>query len=249
MRVGRVEPRRRAARIAVALTIAASAFSAAASETGPTPDAALGERAQQRLVERHAESLAFPGLVERCLARPAFKGTPMRDELAQWRQRRAATLADGAALIERIATAHGKTRAEIDAAIREQVTKQQEGADVATLDDTCARLRHTLRGEPELPLSGTGLDEDTRREVLDQLLPVATKLMACERIERVDARIAPPPVLRVDASSASAIADRVELWNAIGCGKALDIEVNLRFPEGEPPSFALGFPRTTAPAR
>ena len=211
--------------------------------------AAASERAQQRLVERHAESLAFPALVERCLARPAFKGAPMRDELAQWRQRRATTLAEAAALLDRIAAAQGKSRTDIDTAIREQADKQHASADAATLDYTCARLRYTLRGEPVVPLRGTALDEDTRREIIDELLPVATKLMACEQLERIDARIAPPPVLRVDASSAAAIADRVELWNVVGCGKALDVELSLRFPEGEPPSFALGFPRTAAPAR
>ena len=207
-----------------------------------------GERAQQRLVERHAEGLAFPALVERCLARPAFKAAPMRDELAQWKTRRAATLAEAAALLDRLAAAQGKSRADIDAAIREQTAKQHASADAATLDYTCGRLRYTLRGEPVVPLSGTTLDEDTRREIIDELLPVATRLMACEQLERIDARIAPPPVLRVDASSAAAIADRVELWNVIGCGKALDVELSLRFPEGEPPSFALGFPRTTTPA-
>jgi hypothetical protein len=46
----------------------------------------------------------------------------------------------------------------------------------------------------------------------------------------------------------SALADRVEMWNLIGCGRSLDIEVSLRFPEGEPPTFALGFPRSAAPA-
>ena len=57
-----------------------------------------------------------------------------------------------------------------------------------------------------------------------------------------------PAVLRGDASSAAAIADRVEMWNVIGCGKALDVELSLRFPEGDPPTFALGFPRTALPA-
>jgi len=33
-----------------------------------------------------------------------------------------------------------------------------------------------------------------------------------------------------------------------GCGTTLDVELSLRFPEGEPPTFALGFPRTAAAA-
>lgn len=207
-----------------------------------------GERAQQRLVERHAESLAFPALVERCRRLPAFRDAPFDAELAQWRARRAATLAEAATLVERLATAQGKSRADIDAAIREQATKQHAAADVETLAYTCGRLRPTLRGEPVLPVRGATLDEDTRREVLDELVPVATKLMACDAPERIDVRAAPPPVLRGDASSAAAIADRVEMWNVVGCGKALDVELSLRFPAGEPPTFALGFPRTTVPA-
>lgn len=205
---------------------------------------AMGERAQQRLVERHAESLAFPGLVERCLALPAFRDAPLAAELTQWRQRRGTTLAEASALLERIAAAQGQSRAAIDAAIGEQAAKQHAAADVETLTYTCTRLRSTLRGEPYLPMSGANLDEDTRREVLDALLPVAQKLMPCDAIERIEVRSAPPPVLRVDASSAAALADRVEMWNVIGCGKAMDVELSLRFPEGDPPTFALGFPRT-----
>ncbi|MGL6290816.1 MAG: hypothetical protein ACRC2H_09035 [Silanimonas sp.] len=208
-----------------------------------------GERAQQRLVERHAESLAFPALIERCRTLPAFRDAPFDEELAQWRTRRAATLADAAALVENLATAQGKTRTDIDAAIREQATTQHAAAAVETLAYTCGRLRPTLRGEPVVPVRGATLDEDSRREVLDELLPVATKLMACETPERIDVRGAPPPVLRGDASSAAVIADRVEMWNVIGCGKALDVELSLRFPDGEPPTFALGFPRTTVPAQ
>lgn len=207
-----------------------------------------GERTQQRLVERHAEALTFPGLVARCRTLPAFRDAPFEAELAQWQQRRAATLADAASLVERLAAAQSQSRASIDAAIREQAERQHAGADAETLAYTCQKLRFTLRGEPVLPVRGATLDEDTRRDVIDELLPVATKLMACESPERIDVRAAPPAVLRGDASSAAAIADRVEMWNVIGCGKALDVELSLRFPEGEPPTFALGFPRNALPA-
>lgn len=207
-----------------------------------------GERAQQRLVERHAESLTFPALVDRCRTLAAFRDAPFEAELAQWRQRRAATLAEAAALVEHVAAAQSQTRDSIDAAIREQAERQYASADAATLAYTCEKLRFTLRGEPTVPVRGTTLDEDTRREVIDELLPVAATLMACEQPDRIDVRAAPPAVLRGDASSAAAIADRVEMWNVIGCGKALDVELSLRFSEGEPPSFALGFPRTTTPA-
>jgi hypothetical protein len=224
--------------LAVALAVFGSAPAFAEAPRAP------GERAQQRLVERHAESLAFPGLVVRCRSLPAFRDAPMDAELAQWRQRRGATLAEASALLDRIAAAQGQSRTAIDAAIGEQAAKQHAEADAETLAYTCTRLRATLRGEPYLPLSGATLDEDTRREVLDALLPVAAKLMACEAPERIEVRAAPPPVLRVDASSAAALADRVEMWNVIGCGKALDVELSLRFPEGDPPTFALGFPRS-----
>ncbi|WP_397572765.1 hypothetical protein [Silanimonas sp.] len=207
-----------------------------------------GERAQQRLVERHAETLTFPALADRCRRLPAFRDAPFEAELAQWRQRRATTLAEAAALVERVAAAQSQSRESIDAAIREQAERQHAGADAETLAYTCDKLRFTLRGEPVLPVRGAALDEDTRREVIDELLPVATKLMACEAPERIDVRAAPPAVLRGDASSAAAIADRVEMWNVIGCGKALDVELSLRFPEGDPPTFALGFPRTALPA-
>lgn len=207
-----------------------------------------GERAQQRLVERHAEALTFPALVARCQALPAFREAPFAAELAQWRQRRAATLAEAALLVERLAAAQSQSRDAIDTAIREQADRQHAGADAETLAYTCDKLRYTLRGEPVLPVRGATLDEDTRRDVIDELLPVATKLMACPTPERIDVRAAPPAVLRGDASSAAAIADRVEMWNVIGCGKALDVELSLRFPDGEPPTFALGFPRTALPA-
>ena len=207
-----------------------------------------GERAQQRLVERHAEALAFPALIDRCRTLPQFREAPFDAELAQWRQRRAGTLAEAAALVERVAAAQSQSRESIDAAIREQAERQHAGADAETLAYTCEKLRFTLRGEPVLPVRGATLDEDTRRAVIDELLPVATKLMACEAPERIDVRAAPPAVLRGDASSAAAIADRVEMWNVIGCGKALDVELSLRFPAGDPPTFALGFPRTALPA-
>lgn len=207
-----------------------------------------GERAQQRLVERHAEALTFPALADRCRRLPAFRDAPYEAELAQWRQRRAATLAEAALLVERLAAAQSQSREAIDAAIREQAERQHDSADADTLAYTCGKLRFTLRGEPVLPVRGAALDEDTRREVIDELLPVATKLMACEMPERIDVRAAPPAVLRGDASSAAAIADRVEMWNVIGCGKALDVELSLRFPAGDPPTFALGFPRTALPA-
>ena len=207
-----------------------------------------GERAQQRLVERHAEALTFPALVARCQALPAFREAPFEAELDQWRQRRAATLTEAAALVERLAADQSQSREAIDTAIREQAERQHADADAETLAYTCRKLRFTLRGEPVLPVRGATLDEDTRRDVIDELLPVATKLMACESPERIDVRAAPPAVLRGDASSAAAIADRVEMWNVIGCGKALDVELSLRFPDGEPPTFALGFPRTALPA-
>lgn len=207
-----------------------------------------GERAQQRLVERHAEALTFPALADRCRRLPAFRDAPYEAELAQWGQRRAATLAEAALLVERLAAAQSQSREAIDAAIREQAERQHDSADADTLAYTCGKLRFTLRGEPVLPVRGAALDEDTRREVIDELLPVATKLMACEMPERIDVRAAPPAVLRGDASSAAAIADRVEMWNVIGCGKALDVELSLRFPAGDPPTFALGFPRTALPA-
>jgi hypothetical protein len=207
-----------------------------------------GERAQQRLVERHAETLTFPALADRCRRLPAFRDAPFEAELAQWRQRRAETLAEAASLVERLAAAQSQPREAIDAAIREQAERQHDSADADTLAYTCSKLRFTLRGEPVLPVRGAALDEDTRREVIDELLPVATKLMACEMPERIDVRAAPPAVLRGDASSAAAIADRVEMWNVIGCGKALDVELSLRFPAGDPPTFALGFPRTALPA-
>lgn len=224
--------------VALALAVALAPAGAGASE-----------RAQQRLVERHAESVTFPALVERCRTLPALRDAPLDAELAQWRQRRAATLAEASALIERLAAAQGQSREEIDAAIREQAERQRAAADAETLAYTCEKLRFTLRGEPALPVRGATLDEDTRREVIDELLPVATKLMACATPEHIDVRAAPPAVLRGDASSASAIADRVEMWNVIGCGKALDVELSLRFPPGEPPTFALGFPRTAMPAQ
>lgn len=212
------------------------------------PTLHAGERTQQRLVERHAEALTFPTLIARCRTLPDFSDAPFEAELAQWRERRESVLAEASALIERLAAAQSQTRATIDTAIREQATKQYDAADAPTLAYTCGRLRHTLRGEPVVPVRGATLDEDTRREVLDELLPVATKLMACDAPDRVDVRAAPPAVLRGDASSAAAIADRVEMWNVHGCGKTLDVELSLRFPAGEPPTFALGFPRTTVPA-
>jgi len=207
-----------------------------------------GERMQQRLVERHAEALTFPALVERCRTLPAFREAPFDAELSQWRQRRAPTLAEAAGLIERLAAAQSQSRETIDRAIREQAEQQYAAADAQTLAYTCGKLRYTLRGEPSVTVRGATLDEDTRREVIDELLPVATTLMACETVERIDVRAAPPAVLRGDASSAAAIADRVEMWNVIGCGKALDVELSLRFHDGEPPSFALGFPRSPLPA-
>lgn len=213
-----------------------------------TPAQGAGERAQQRLVERHAESLAFPALVARCQALPAFRDAPLEAELAAWRQRRAATLAEAAAFVDRLAASQGQTRTAIDEAIRTKADARHAAADADTLAYTCGRLRLTLRGEPYVPLRGATVDEDTVREVLDQLLPVATTLAACETFDRIDVRQAPPPVLRADASSMAAHADRVEMWNVSGCGKALDVEVNWRFPDGDPPTFALGFPRTAAPA-
>lgn len=208
-----------------------------------------GERQQQRLVERHAEALSFPVLAERCRALPQFADAPWQAELAQWRQRRAATLAEAAALIERIAASQGQDREAVDTAIRQRAEQRFATAEADTLAYTCGRLRLSLRGEPALPLTGNTLDEDTRAEVLDEIIPVATKLMACEALEGVRIRPAPPPILRTDASSMSALADRVEMWDVHGCGRSLDVEVSLRFPEGEPPTFALGFPRTTRPHR
>jgi len=209
---------------------------------------AASERAQQRLVERHAESLLFPLLVDRCRTLAALRDAPLDAELAGWRQRRATTLAEAAGLVESLAVAQGQSRAGIDAAIRAQGERQQAAADIGTLAFTCTRLRATLRGEPYLPMTGNTLDEDTRREVLDALLPVASTLMACETPAGIAVRPAPPPALRKDASSAAAMADRVELWTVNGCGTTLDVELSLRFPEGEPPTFALGFPRTAAAA-
>jgi hypothetical protein len=214
-------------------------------ETTPPP---AGERMQQRLVERHAEGLLFPRLVERCKALPELRDAPLAEELAQWRQRRAGTLAEAAALVEGIASAQGQAREAIDAAILAQGERQHAAAEATTLAWTCQRLRATLRGEPYLPMQGSTLDEDTRREVLDELLPVATRLLACETPERITVRPAPPPALRTDASSAAALADRVEMWEVSGCGKRLEVELSLRFPEGEPPAFALGLPRTALPA-
>lgn len=208
-----------------------------------------GERQQQRLVERHAEALSFPVLVERCRSLPAFADAPWQAELAQWRERRAAILTEAAALVERIAASQGQGREAIDAAIRKQAEQRFASAEADTLAYTCGRLRLTLRGEPALPLTGNTLDEDTRAEVLDEIIPVASKLMACEALEGVRVRPAPPPILRPDASSMSALADRVEMWDVKGCGRSLDVEVSLRFPEGEPPTFALGFPRTARPLR
>ena len=205
-----------------------------------------GQRAQLRLVERHAETITFPMLVERCKARPAFRAAPWAEDLAQWRARRAAVQAEGRALVEAAARAAGSDLGTVGDSIREQAAAQR--GDDATLDYTCGRLGQTLRGEPWVPLRGNTLDEDTVREVLDELLPVAAKLMPCDRLDRIDIRPAPPPVLRADASSAAAIADRVEMWNAFGCGRSMDIELSLRFPDGEPPTFALGFPRTALPA-
>ncbi|GIX40002.1 MAG: hypothetical protein KatS3mg128_1051 [Silanimonas sp.] len=209
--------------------------------------ASAGERQQQRLVERHAEALSFPVLVERCRSLPAFADAPWQSELAEWRKRRAATLAEAAALVERIAASQGQSREAIDTAIRQQAEQRFATAEADTLAYTCGRLRLTLRGEPALPLTGNTLDEDTRAEVLDEIIPVASKLMACEALEGVRVRPAPPPILRPDASSMSALADRVEMWDVKGCGRSLDVEVSLRFPEGEPPTFALGFPRTARP--
>ena len=140
-------------------------------------------------------------------------------------------------------------REAIDTAIRKQAEQRFASAEADTLAYTCGRLRLTLRGEPALPLTGNTLDEDTRAEVLDEIIPVASKLMACEALEGVRVRPAPPPILRTDASSMSALADRVEMWDVKGCGRSLDVEVSLRFPEGEPPTFALGFPRTARPLR
>ncbi len=216
--------------------------------TSAASAAVPSERAQQRLVERYAESLAFPALILRCRELPAFRATPFEAELTQWQQRRAASLADAATLVDRIAEAQNQTRATLDAAIRERAERQYAEANPDTLAYTCDRLRYTLRGEPVLPVTGATLDEDTRREVLDELLPVASKLMACDAPEHIDVRRAPPPMLRTDASSMVAFADRVELWKVVGCGKALDVELSLRFPANEPPTFALGFPRTTQPA-
>ncbi len=246
MIVARVLPLATVAAIVAAIVASILAAAPALAD----PPRAPGERGQQRLIERHAEGLAFPGLVARCRALPAFREAPLEAELAQWRQRRATTLAEASALLDRLAAAQGQSRTSIDAAIGEQAAKQHAEADVDTLHYTCTRLRLTLRGEPVVPVSGASLDEDTRREVLDALLPVAATLMDCEAPDRIEVRAAPPPVLRIDASSAAALADRVEMWNVVGCGKALDVELSLRFPEGDPPTFALGFPRrTVAPPR
>lgn len=228
-------------RMTTAMVLALAAFGAGG--------ASAGERQLQRLAERHAEALSFPVLAERCRTLPAFADAPWQAELAQWRERRAATLAEAAALVERIAASQGQGREAIDAAIRQQAGQRFAAAEADTLAYTCGRLRLTLRGEPALPLTGNTLDEDTRAELLDEIIPVATKLMACEALEGVRVRPAPPPILRTDASSMSALADRVEMWDVSGCGRTLDVEVSLRFPEGEPPTFALGFPRTARPLR
>ena len=214
------------------------------------PPASPSERAQQRLVERHAESVVFPALVERCRALPAFRRAPWAAELSQWRQRRAQVHGEARALVKALAEANGQTLAALDARIAAQTGARDAAADADTLGFTCERLRFTLRGEPYVPMTGAAdLDEDTLRSVLDQLLPVAQKLIPCDEIERIEVRPAPPPVLRVDASSAAALADRVQMWNAVGCGKAMDVEVSLRFPQAEPPTFALGFPRSAAAVR
>jgi hypothetical protein len=211
--------------------------------------AMAGPRAQQRLAERYAEILVFPALVQRCQALPELSAAPWAAELAQWRERRKTVHSEANALIASIAAAQNKATSEIDAAISAQSKARYGAADAETLAFTCKRLRTTLRGEPYLPLRGrVELDEDSQREILDELLPVGQKLMACDSPESILVRPAPPPVLRTDATSMSALADRVEMWNLIGCGRSLDIEVSLRFPEGEPPTFALGFPRSAAPA-
>lgn len=214
----------------------------------PNAASAAGERALQRLAERHAEALAFPALVDRCAALDAGTKVEWAEALQQWQSRRAETLAEAAQLIDRLATSQGQTREAVDAAIREQADARNAAADVETLRYTCKQLHFTLRGEPVVPVLGAQIDEDTRREILDELLPVASKLMPCEQPERILVRGAPPAVLRFDATSVSALADRVEMWNVIGCGRSLDVELSLRFPDGDPPTFALGFPRTATPA-
>lgn len=208
----------------------------------------IGERMKQRLVERHAEALLFPALIERCRTLPELRDAPLAAELGQWRERRGGLLAEAKVVVEQLANAQGQQRAGIDEAIRKQALARLERADTAVLAYTCARLRHTLRGEPPLPLHGGTLDEDTQRELLDQLLPVAGKLMDCASPERIEVRPAPPAALRRNASSLAGLADRVELWYVAGCGKTLEVEVSLRFPAGEPPTFALGFPRTAPPS-
>lgn len=226
------------------------AFAGLLLSGGAAPPACASERAQQRLVERHAESVVFPGLVERCRALPAFSSAPWAAELSQWLQRRAQVLGEARALVQALAEANGQTLAALDARIAEQAGARDAAAAADALAFTCGRLRFTLRGEPYVPMAGAAdLDEDTVRGVLGQLLPVAQKLMPCDAVESIEVRPAPPPVLRVDASSTAALADRVQMWNAVGCGKAMDVEVSLRFPAGEPPTFALGFPRSAAAVR
>jgi len=230
-------------------SLASLFFAAFATCALPALAALAGARSQQRLAERYAETLVFPALVQRCQALPEFGAAPWTAELLQWHERRKALHAQATALIASLAASQGKTAAEIDAAISAQSKIRYDAADAATLSYTCSRLRPTLRGEPYLPLRGSvALDEDSQREILDQLLPVGQKLMACDSPDYVLVRPAPPPILRTDATSMSALADRVEMWKLMGCGRTLDIEVSLRFPEGEPPTFALGFPRSSASA-
>lgn len=210
--------------------------------------AAGGEAAQQRLVERYAETVAFPLLVERCAGRAGQNPTQWRSDLAQWRQRRDSVLAEATALVDALARESGTPRATMDAAIASQSALRHDAASPEDLDFTCQRLGRTLRGEPWLPTRGlTALDEDSQREVLDQMLPVAITLMACEAIEGVEITAAPPPTLRRDPSEASRLADSVEMWNLAGCGKRLDVELSLRFFPDDPPAFSMAFPRRATP--
>lgn len=213
------------------------------------PAGATGSEAtRQRLVERYAESVSFPLLAKRCAALPGEAASRWEADLATWRQRRAAVLAEATALVDTLAVESGTPRAQMDAAIARQSEARHAAATADDLRFTCQRLGKTLRGEPWLAMRGSSaLDEDSQREVLDQMLPVATTLMACDAIARLAVDAAPPATLRRDPSAASRLADRVEMWNLEGCGKRLDVELSLRFFPDEPPAFSMAFPRRATP--
>lgn len=206
-----------------------------------------GEAAQQRQVERFAESVSFPSLIDRCIAMAPAQDR-LRTALTAWQARRNADIAAGLHVVTKAAEAQQQTLGTIETAIRTQALARFDAAAPADQAYTCERLQHTLAGTLPVPLSGdTRLDEDSQRELFDELLPVGRQLMQCEAPEALQVTPGPPPLLRPADTATRTPADAVEIWTLRGCGKALPVEVSLRFFPDDPPAYSMAFPRRATP--